>query len=60
MTSNSRLWGFNEVKENFFRSYGEMQRENIDKIKRLSELRNPEFNQLFKFYSSMNKIRESS
>lgn len=59
MTSNARIWGFNEIKEGSFRSYLQMQQENTQKIKRLSELRNPEFNQLFKFYSNMNKIRET-
>lgn len=59
LTSNARIWGFNEIKEGHFRSYLQMQQENTQKIKRLSELRNPEFNQLFKFYSNMNKIRET-
>ena len=58
MTSNARLWGFNEIKEDYLREYSQIQKENIHKIKRLSKLRNPEFNQLFKFYSNMNKIRE--
>lgn len=59
MTSNARIWGFNEVRKNYFRSYSQIKEENIDKIKRLSRLRNPEFDQLFKFYFNMNKIRET-
>lgn len=56
--SNARLWGFNEVREGN-RTYTQMRAENIDKIIRLSNLRNPEFNQLFDFYNKVLRLRQS-
>ncbi len=57
ITSNARLWGFNEITDGDFCNYETMKVENEDKIMRLSKLRNPEFNQLFDFYSKMIKLR---
>lgn len=57
-TSNARLWGYNEVNEGDKRQYEQMRLENKDKIKRLSKLRNPKFNQLYDFYNKMISIRK--
>lgn len=58
LTNNARLWGFNEVNEGEERIYAEMRIENKDKVERLSELRNKEFNQLFDFYNRMILMRK--
>lgn len=57
LTANARLWGFNETNENDFRNYKQMRVENYEKINRLSQLRNPEFNKLFDFYTKMLSLR---
>lgn len=58
LTSNARLWGFNEVNEDS-RNYEDIKLQNRDKIVRMSKLYNSEFNQLFDFYTKMIKIRKS-
>lgn len=58
LTSNSRLWAYNEINEGDERSYEQMRIENKDKIERLSKLRNPELNQLFDFYNKLIDIRK--
>ncbi len=57
MTSNSRLWGFNEINQNKKRRFREIQKHNAKKMKELEKLRNPEFAQLHRFYSMLNDIR---
>ena len=57
LTSNARLWGYDEVDQENERTYEQMRLENKDKMERLSELRNPEFNQLFDFYNKMVGLR---
>lgn len=58
LTSNARLWGFDEINEDDYRSYSEMKVQNVDKIKRLSSLINFEFNELYDFYSKLIRIRK--
>lgn len=58
LTSNARLWGFDEIHENDYRSHDTMKVENANKIKRLSTLINCEFNQLYDFYSKLIKLRK--
>lgn len=62
LTSNARLWGFYEINGEEGRSYGQMRKENSEKMIRLAKLRNPEFNQLFDFYNRIirnkQKIKE--
>ncbi len=57
LTSNARLWGFNEINEGDTRSYEQIRVENKDKMNRLATLRNPEFNKLFDFYNKMIALR---
>lgn len=58
LTSNARLWGFEEIEPGEERNYEQMRKENQNKIARLSTLRNQEFNQLFDFYNKMLQIRK--
>lgn len=58
LTSNARLWGFDETNAGEERTYDEMKPENADKMDRLAKLRNPEFNQLFDFYNKMTRLRK--
>lgn len=58
LTSNARLWGFDEIEPGEERNYEQMRKENQNKIARLSTLRNQEFNQLFDFYNKMLQIRK--
>lgn len=58
LTSNARLWGFDEIEPGEERNYEQMRKENQNKIARLSTLRNQEFNQLFDFYNKMVQIRK--
>lgn len=58
LTSNARLWGFDETNIGDERTYDQMRIENKDKIERLSTLRNPEFNKLFDFYNKLLGIRK--
>lgn len=58
LTSNARLWGFNEINNEDLRSYDDMKIQNADKIHRLSGLINSEFNQLYDFYSKLIKFRK--
>ena len=58
MTSNSRLWGFNEIKDDWHRNFQEIQRENANKMKILEKRRNPEFAQLYQFYKMIDSIRK--
>lgn len=57
LTSNARLWGYDEVDQENERTYEQMRLENKDKMERLSKLRNPEFNLLFDFYNKMVGLR---
>lgn len=59
LTSNARLWGFNEINPGEERAYEQMRVENADKMERLASVRNPEFNQLFDFYNKMIHLRKS-
>lgn len=54
ITSNTRLWGFNEVN----RDYQQMKIDNKSKIERISKLKNKEFNKLFDFYNNMINLRK--
>ncbi len=59
LTSNARLWGFNESNPGDFRGYEQMRTENAEKMIRLAKIRNPEFNQLFDFYTKMIALRKN-
>lgn len=58
MTSNSRLWGFDEINEGQMKSFKEIQKENSKKMNKLETLRNPEFKQLYRFYSMLTDLRK--
>lgn len=58
LTSNARLWGFNETNENDFRAYDEMKVQNSDKMRRLYKLLNKDFNQLYEFYRRILNLRQ--
>ncbi|SES84997.1 B12-binding domain-containing radical SAM protein [[Clostridium] polysaccharolyticum] len=58
LTSNARLWGFNEINENDFRTYEEMKVQNSDKMRRLYKLLNKDFNQLYIFYKRILNLRQ--
>lgn len=58
LTSNARLWGFDETNENDFRSYTEMKEQNGDKMRRLYKLLNKDFNQLYEFYKRILNLRK--
>lgn len=58
LTSNARLWGFDEINPGEERQYEQMRTENKDKIERLSTLRDPEFNKLFDFYNKLISMRK--
>lgn len=60
LTSNARLWGFDEINAGDSRNYGQMKLENEEKMARLAKLRNPEFNQLFDFYKKMIQFRKET